>query len=293
MYLEYILKQTDTSETIKNILQKQFKISSRLYQKLLRHSSIKINNNIYYEKVPPKLNKDDLIRIDLNYEEDNSNIVPTPISMDIIYEDEWILVINKSSGIPIHPSNLHYKDSLSNGVRYYFDSIGLKKKIRPVNRLDLNTSGLVVFAKCEYIHSILSLQMQNKKFVKKYLAIVEGIFEKKNGTIDLPISRKQGSIIERCIIPNKGQTAITHYKVLKQTNNLSLVECTLETGRTHQIRVHMSYIGHPVLADSLYGMHSDLIEGQALHSYYIKFIHPIFNKEVEFTCIPSWYKLFQ
>ena len=246
-----------------------------------------VNGAIYYEKNPIVLHVNDCIEIDLNSEEDNSNIVPNRMNLNIIYEDEWMLIVNKPVGIPVHPSNLHYEDSLSNGVRAYFDSINLKKQIRPVNRIDLNTSGLVVFAKCEYIHSVLSLQMQNKDFIKKYLCIVEGIFKEKTGTIDFPISRRKDSIIERCVSFH-GQKSITHYSVLQETNNLSLVECKLETGRTHQIRVHMSYIGHPILGDSLYGKASNLIEGQALHSYYISFIHPISNEQLEFTCDPNW-----
>ncbi len=291
MNLEYTLKKEDLKLTLKEILKKQFNISTRLYQKLLRHQAITINDAIFYEKELLPLNINDFIKIDLNYEEDNSNIISKQVDFDIVFEDEWLLIINKPSGIPVHPSALHYEDSLSNGIRYYFDSINLKKKIRPVNRIDLNTSGLVVFAKCEYIHSTLSLQMENKQFIKKYLALLEGYLQEKTGTIDLPISRKEGSIIERCISSNKGQKSITHYNVINENNNYSLVECTLETGRTHQIRVHMASIGHPVLGDSLYGKESSLIKGHALHSYYIRFIHPVTHEELEFTCEPDWINL--
>lgn len=160
---------------------------------------------------------------------------------------------------------------------------GLKKKIRPVNRLDLNTSGVIVFAKCEYIQESLSKQMIDNTFKKEYLCIVEGIFDKKSGTINLPIDRKEGSIIERCISKN-GQHSITHYEVLKEykEKNYSLVKCILETGRTHQIRVHMSAISHPLLGDTLYGTSSDLINRQALHSYIVSFIHPVTKKEIKF-----------
>lgn len=160
---------------------------------------------------------------------------------------------------------------------------GLKKKIRPVNRLDLNTSGIIIFAKCEYIQEALSKQMKDNIFKKEYLCIVNGTFpdDKKSGVINLPIERKQGSIIERCISKN-GQPSITHYEVLKQykDKNYSVVKCLLETGRTHQIRVHMSAISHPLLGDTLYGTSSDLINRQALHSYKVSFIHPIFKKEL-------------
>ena len=194
-----------------------------------------------------------------------------------------LLILDKPAGIAVHPSISHYTDSLANGVKYYFDTIGLKRKIRPVNRLDLNTSGLIVFAKNEYVQECLIQQMQTNEFKKEYLAIVHGIFENGQGTINLPIARKENSIIERCISEN-GQEAITHYEVLKTSNDLSLVHCILQTGRTHQIRAHMSAIGHPLVGDTLYGPNfSDSITRQALHSYKISFIHPISHQIVSFT----------
>ena len=234
----------------------------------------------------------DIITINFDYEEDNSNIVPTEINLNIVFEDAWFLVVNKPVGIAIHPSVLHYSDSLCNGIRFYFDKIGLNKKIRPVNRLDLNTSGLVVFAKCEYIQECLINQMKNNQFKKEYLAICSGIFNEKSGTINLPIARKENSIIERCVSEN-GQPSITHYKVLKEFDNYSLVKCSLETGRTHQIRVHMSAIGHPLIGDSLYGSISDLINRQALHCYNLHFIHPVYNNVLNFYGdLPLDFKIF-
>ena len=281
MFLEYIVKKDDDFKTINEVLTSNFYISSRLRNKLINLKAVKLNGNFVNTRSFVK--ELDLITVDFDYEEDNSNILPTKMDLQIIYEDEWLLIVNKPAGIAIHPSLLHYTDSLSNGVRYYFDLIGLKKKIRPVNRLDANTSGLVVFAKCEYIQECFIKQMANKTFKKEYLCITEGIFDKKTGIIDLPIARKSGSIIERCIDKN-GQNAITHYEVIKEFENCSLVKCLLETGRTHQIRVHMSYIGHPLLGDTLYGKSSKLINRQALHSYMIEFIHPVSKNIMNFTC---------
>ena len=206
--------------------------------------------------------------------EDNSNIVPTKMNLDIIYEDDAYIVINKPSGIPVHPSMLHYENSLSNGLKYYFDSIRLKKKIRPVNRLDKDTSGIVVFAKNEYA------QENFKPICKEYIAIINGIFSG-NGIIDLPIGRKNGSIIDRCIDYENGDSAITEYEVIKNISeyNLSIVKCTLMTGRTHQIRVHLANKLSPILGDTLYGSTSNLINRQALHSDHLRLIHPI-NKKV-------------
>ena len=193
MKLEYIIN--DNKSTINQILQNELNISSRLLYKLIKNNKILLNGNICDTRIAPNIG--DILTIDFDYAEDNSNIIPTKINLDIIYEDEWILVVNKPAGIAIHPSILHYSDSLCNGIRFYFDSIGLKKKIRPVNRLDLNTSGLVIFAKCEYIQECLISQMKNKTFNKKYLAICKGILKKKLDTINLPIDRKENSIIER------------------------------------------------------------------------------------------------
>lgn len=242
--MEINYKVTKNFTSINELLQNDLKISSRLLIKLIKYKKISINNNVIDTRIKPNIG--DIITINFNYEEDNLNIVPTKIDLDIIYEDKWLLIVNKPAGIAIHPSILHYSDSLCNGIRFYFDEIGLKKKIRPVNRLDLNTSGLVIFAKCEYIQECLILQMNKRSFRKEYLALCEGTFENSLGTIDSPIGRKENSIIERCISPS-GQFAITHYEVLKEFDNYSLVKCIIDTGRTHQIRVHMSSILHPLL----------------------------------------------
>lgn len=277
MKLKYLV-ENNKYKNINEILSLEFKISTRLKNKLIKKNMLFLNNTTCDTRAPVKIG--DKLIIDFNYEEENSNIVPNGMDLDIIYEDEWLLIVNKPSGIAIHPSILHFNNSLSNGIRFYFDKIGLKKKIRPVNRLDKDTSGLVIFAKCEYIQECLSLQMQEGILKKEYLCLVSGTINQKSGTINLPIARKEGSIMERCI-NEKGKQAITHYKVLKEFKNYSLVECRLETGRTHQIRLHMASIGHALLGDTLYGTTSSLISRQALHSYKINFMHPITKKEIE------------
>lgn len=285
MKLEYKINENSKNKTIHSILKNELYFSTRLLTKLIKYKKIFVNNELC--NTQNIVNKGDIIKIDFNYIEDNSNIIPTKMNLDIIYEDEWMLVINKPAGIPIHPSRLHYTDSLSNGIKFYFDVINLNKKIRPVNRLDLGTSGVVIFAKCEYIQECFIKQMLEKTFKKEYLCLVDGILDKKSGTINLPIGRKKNSIIERCIDFENGQTSITHYKVLKEFDNYSLLKCILETGRTHQIRVHMASIGHTVLGDTLYGNESEIVSRQALHSYKIKCIHPVSNKQLEFlarTC---------
>ena len=281
MILKIIVNENDSSKTINEIINQKFDLSNRLFNKLIRDKRIFVNDKNMDTRL--KASENDKITIDLNYDEDNSNIVSKQMDLDIVYEDEGMLIINKPSGIAIHPSIRHYEDSIASGIKYYFESIGIHKKIRPVNRLDLNTSGLVIFAKNEYIQENLIKQMQAKTFTKEYLAIVTEILENKTGIIDKPIARKEGSIIERCV-SETGQRAITEYEVIREFGNNSLVKCKLLTGRTHQIRVHFADIGHPLLGDSLYGEKSDLIEGQALHCYKLKFLHPVTTKELVIKC---------
>lgn len=261
---------------IRQVLRERFGISNRLLLKLKQNKKIYLNNsnNIYLDM---STKENDLIKINLDFDEDNSNIVPTKMNLNILYEDDSLLIIDKPPHMPVHPSLNHYENSLSNGVKYYFNSINLHRLIRPINRLDKDTSGIVMFAKNEYIQSKLT------NYTKQYIAIVVGKLEGKE-IIDKPIKRKADSIIERCI-DESGEKAITEYEVLKNFNinreALTEVKCLLHTGKTHQIRVHMASINHPILGDTLYGKESNLIDRQALHAYKIKFIHPITKKEIE------------
>lgn len=275
MNLSYQIDKDDHYDNILHVLKEQFLLSDRLITKLKKANKIYLNDLPTYTK--KSVTVGDKVSVLIDFEEDNSNIVASNIPLDIIYEDDYLLVINKPANIAIHPSILHFDNSLSNGVKFYFDKLGLKKKIRIVNRLDRNTSGIVVFAKNEYIQECLIKQMKTKELKKEYLAIAKGILESKSDTLNFPIARKEGSIIERTV-SSDGDSAITHYDIVKEFNNLSLVHIVLETGRTHQIRVHFSYIGHPILGDTLYGSPSELINRQALHSYKLTFIHPVTKK---------------
>lgn len=277
MNLSYQIDKDEHYDNVLHVLKEQFLLSDRLITKLKKANKIYLNDLQTYTK--KSVTVGDTVSVLIDFEEDNSNIVASNIPLNIIYEDDYLLVINKPANIAIHPSILHFDNSLSNGVKFYFDKLGLKKKIRIVNRLDRNTSGIVVFAKNEYIQECLIKQMKTKELKKEYLAIAKGILESKSGTLNFPIARKEGSIIERTV-SSDGDSAITHYDVVKEFNNLSLVHIVLETGRTHQIRVHFSYIGHPILGDTLYGSPSKLINRQALHSYKLTFIHPVTKKVV-------------
>lgn len=279
MKLKYIVKNSD--ESIKQILKNEFNMSDRFILKLKNNKSIFLNGisvPIYHN-----ISESDVLEIIENFSEDSSNIVPNPkLELEVLFEDDFLLILDKPANMPVHPSILHYEDSLSNGVKFYFDKIGLKKKIRPVNRLDKDTSGIVIFAKNEYIQECLVKQMKQNIFKKKYFAVLDGLVSDDFGTINARIARKNDSIIER-EIRDDGDIAISHFRVLKRFNNMTLVEYTLETGRTHQLRVHSKYIGHPIIGDSLYGSESNLISRQALHAHEISFIHPISKENIVIT----------
>ena len=281
MKLTYQITSRDNFINLREVLKTHFNLSDRLLLKLKKANKLLVNSNV--SSMHYNIKKGDLIEIYIDFEEDSQNIIPVKMDLDIVYEDDAFIILNKPSKMPVHPSMDHFSDSLSNGVKYYFDSIGLKKKIRPVNRLDKNTSGLVVFAKNEYIQECLVKQMKSNLFYKEYIAVCEGSFKETKGIINAPIARKENSIIERCINEN-GDKAITEYEVLKynKEKNYSVVKCVLKTGRTHQIRVHMQYIGHPILGDTLYGNPSTLIDRQALHAYCISFIHPLKNEKITY-----------
>ena len=251
MLLKYIVGD---NKNLRSILKDELNISSRLFNKIKnKHVFVNGEHAIYYKD----LNVNDVVEVDFSYDDDNyNNIVSNPdIKFEIVYEDDWLLIVNKGANLPVHPSLNHYDISLSNGIRAYFDKIGLNKTVRLVNRIDKDTTGLVVIAKCEYIQECLIKQMNDDSFIKEYIAIARGLVDS-SGVIDFPIARKNGSIIERCVDLVRGENAITNYVRLNHNPELdiSLVKCRLLTGRTHQIRVHFAYIGHPLLGDSLYGL---------------------------------------
>ena len=251
MLVKYIVGD---NKNLRSILKDELNISSRLFNKI-KNKYVFVNGEhaIYYKE----LNVNDVVEVDFGYDDDNyNNIVSNPdIKFEIVYEDDWLLIVNKGANLPVHPSLNHYDISLSNGVRAYFDKIGLNKTVRLVNRIDKDTTGLVVIAKCEYIQECLIKQMNDDSFIKEYIAIARGLVDS-SGVIDFLIARKDGSIIERCVDLARGENAITNYVRLNYNPELdiSLVKCRLLTGRTHQIRVHFAYIGHPLLGDSLYGL---------------------------------------
>ncbi len=229
-----------------------------------------------------QLNADDKLSVFIEETEVSENIVPSKLTFDIVYEDEDILVVNKPVNMPIHPSMNNYDNSLANALMHYYQSEDSPFVFRCINRLDKDTSGLTVIAKNPLSAAILYRDMTNHKIKRTYYALVEG-HTKGNGTIDIGISRAPGSTIMRITDEEHGEKAITHYKTLCSFDTFSLVECHLETGRTHQIRVHMKHIGHPLLGDYIYNPSNQMMNRHALHGGKLDFVHPITKKELSFT----------
>lgn len=219
----------------------------------------------------------DYFRVRLLETVDSDGIVPVSMPLSILYEDEDILVINKPADMPVHPSISNYTNTLANGVAAYLDAKDEHSPFRCINRLDRDTSGALILAKNAFSAAVLSTQMRNRQIRRTYLAVVEGITPP-NGTISAPISRVDDSVIERHVDFLHGEPAVTHYERLEVKNEHSLLEIHLETGRTHQIRVHMGYIGHPLPADYLYHPVYDCFKRQPLHSLQLEFRHPVTDK---------------
>ena len=232
------------------------------------------------------LHPGDTLTLHIREARSSEKIPPVELPLDIVYEDEDLMVINKPAGMPIHPSMNNYYNSMANALAYYFDQQNRPFVFRCINRLDRDTSGLTIVAKHYVSAGMLSAMIANKAasgITREYLAIVKGSVQPPEGTITAPLGRKEGSIIERTIDFEKGESAITHYKVLDEKNGHSLVSLILETGRTHQIRIHMKYLGYPLIGDYLYNPDMEQIQRQALHAWKLSFVHPITGEEMQFT----------
>ena len=240
-----------------------------------------IRRNGIWAYTKEKLEAGDLLETVFEEGDSSENIVAVEMPLDIVYEDEDIFVLNKPADTPIHPSQGNYDNSLANGVKYYYESKGIPFVFRCINRLDRDTTGLVIIAKNMLSGAVLNQAMVNREIKRTYLAVVKGELPKE-GTIDFPIARKDGSTVERCVDFEKGESAVTHFECLRRSGEYSLAKIWLETGRTHQIRVHMNAIGHPLPGDFLYHPDFSKIGRQALHSWRLEFHHPVTGEVMKF-----------
>lgn len=278
----YLISSSNCNLTIKDFLMKQG-ISKSCISALKRNpKGILVNG--YKQYVTYLLKENDLLQIEIDQQAQVNQIIPTDIRFEVIYEDEDLIVINKPPFMPVHPSRTHGKDSLANTMTYYFKQKNQDIIFRCINRLDRDTTGLTIIAKNRISAALLSQQVSNRQIQRAYYAIVQGKIEPTSGIIEAPIARIGDSIL-RGVDYEKGKSAITHYQVQSYhpSKDVSLVYCQLQTGRTHQIRVHMTHIGHPLVGDFLYNKNDTRMNRQALSASYLKFTHPTTKKEMEFT----------
>ena len=280
--LDYIITDEFHNKTIEQFLKAQEFPHQAIVQLKKTHEGILRNGTWAY--VTEKLIPGDTLSLHLVEDAEETSIQPIYADIPIVYEDEDLLILNKPANMPVHPSMNHHEGTLANGLLYYFREKGEHFTFRCINRLDRDTSGLTIVAKHLLSAGILSRQVSARAISRTYRAIVSGKTDE-SGTIDAPIGRVDGSTIERHVDFENGETAITHYKRLAYDGkkDLSLIELHLETGRTHQIRVHMKHIGHPIIGDFLYNPDYTYCTRQALHSFSLTFLHPITKKEMHFA----------
>ncbi|EGL15482.1 MULTISPECIES: RluA family pseudouridine synthase [unclassified Paenibacillus] len=305
--LTYVVPPDEEGFYLKTILQNRMGLSRKLLSRLkLTEQGITVNGKREYINI--KVNSGDVIEIRMQ-EEESEDILPQDLPLEILYEDEHLLIVNKESGMIVHPTHGHYLNTVANAAVHHWKERGENVRFRPVHRLDQETSGVLAIAKNPYVHQQISEQMIAHSITKEYLAIVHGTVVEDRGTIDAPIDRDPEQPHVRIVTPS-GYRAVTHYETVRRYDGITLVRLMLETGRTHQIRVHMKHLGHPLLGDKMYGpdfaagadcadgvpgapsaVPSPAVDGeavpalarQALHAYRLGFVHPGTRERVEFT----------
>lgn len=280
---EHTVTTEETGLTINQILKRNYKFSSRFKTKMKYQSLVDLNGTPAPGYLRPEVG--DVIGVRLP--EETSDFEPEDIPLDIIYEDEDLILINKQPGIIVHPTKGHPEHTIANGVMKYMADTDQSFKVRFANRIDMDTSGIIIVAKNANSQNELSSQMRAGTVVKKYKALVEGIIGEDCFSIELPVGRPSPESIQRAVMDEGGKSAHSEIRVLERFSSEeygdhTLVEVRIKTGRTHQIRVHLSHIGHPIAGDSLYGGRTDLIDRQALHAYHIEFSHPMSGERVSF-----------
>ena len=279
--IDYIIDKDSAGLRVEQFLRRKRYSGQNLSEIKRMPKSILVNGVHYYMR--QELSTGDHLQVRICETKNSEKIPPTNLPLNIIYEDEDLLVLNKPAGMPIHPSLNNYTNSIANALAYYFQSQGKPFIFRCCNRLDRDTSGLTIVSKHLVSGSILSDMTKYREVHREYLAIARGSVTPSEGTIQAPLGRKEGTIIERTVDWEHGEDAVTHYKVVKEANGHSLVSLRLETGRTHQIRIHMKYLGYPLIGDYLYNPDMEYMTRQALHSHHMEFTHPITGAHMSFT----------
>jgi 23S rRNA pseudouridine1911/1915/1917 synthase len=274
--LTYIAELSDQNTFLRDLLAAKFSLSHSLTVKLKQQHKIKVNDRVC--RTNYLVQPGDRVSIDLALVEENE-IIPEALPLDIIYEDADFLAVNKPAGMAIHPAKRNGRGTLANAVTYYWQQAGQRIRFRPINRLDKDTSGLILIGNSQFAHQSLFEQLKRDRFKRYYLALVEGVLPEDAGTIDQPIALESAEGRKRIIRPD-GKKAVTHYQVLSRSATCTWLLLRLETGRTHQIRVHLSHLGQPICGDVLYGRDSPWVSRQALHASILRFVHPRTKAEV-------------
>ena len=280
--INYIIEKEDEGRKISGFLRGNGYSYQNLVELKKIPESVVLNGEPVF--LNTRLNDRDALEIRIIETESSEHIPPADIPLNIVYEDGDIIVLNKPAGMPTHPSRNNYDNTLANGLVKYYRDQGEDFVFRCTNRLDRDTSGLILVSKHMVSASIMGDMVRERRFSREYLAICKGSVTPKAGTIDVPLGRKSGSIIERCVDFENGERAVTHYEVVKEAYGHSLIKLKLDTGRTHQIRIHMKYLGFPLIGDYLYNPDYERMNRQALHSYRIEFDHPVTGEHMKFIC---------
>lgn len=279
--INYIIEEKDAGIRVEQFLRRKGYSRQNLTE--IKHMPENIMVNGVFYPMKRRLITGDHMCVNINEQESSEKILPVRLPLNILYEDEDIIVLNKAAGMPTHPSMNNHTNSMANALAWYYRQQNKPFIFRCCNRLDRDTSGVTVVSKHLVSASIMSNMTVQRKVHREYLAICRGPVIPPFGVINAPLGRKNGSIIERTVDPEHGEPAVTHYHVIKEAGGHSLISLVLETGRTHQIRIHMKFLGFPLIGDYLYNPDMEFINRQALHSYRMQFPHPITGRPMEFT----------
>ncbi len=281
-YFEYLVNETDNLTRVDKFLAEvEPDLSRSSIKKLISEGNVLVNGLAIKASYVVRL--EDFIEITDASLFDYA-IEAVAMDLDIVYEDDDVLVINKPSGMVVHPAPGHYKDTLVNGLMHHINNLSdINGELRPgiIHRIDKDTSGLLMIAKSNKAHQILAEELKNKETKREYIALVEGVIKNKRGKINAPIGRDRSNRLKMAVI-GSGKPAVTNFEVIETFEDKTLIKCSLETGRTHQIRVHLAYINHPVVGDHVYGLADQNDYGQFLHAKTLGFTHPITKKFLEF-----------